>query len=311
MHEEIITSGRNNHMIDPVLSSWGWEIPTYLFLGGLSAGLLFFAGLYTILNKEEQFPAAVKKASILVPVFLTAGLIALFIDLHHKLYFWRLYTAFKIESPMSWGAWTLMAVMPLSMIWASLHIKSLFPKWKWPFPIIPNLLLKAEKFKRHFAWANIILGVILGIYTGILFSAFNARPLWNTSILGPLFLVSGLSAAAATILLFSKNKEEKKAFIKIDILLIAIELFLLTHFIMGYLSGPQVMQDAILIILGGEYTVMFWGSVIVIGLLVPLFLEILELKKRHIPALIPSALILFGSLMLRIVFTYAGQATSF
>jgi len=55
------------------------------------------------------------------------------------------------------------------------------------------------KYKTVIAWIILIYSVILGIYTGILLSAFNARPLWNTSILGPLFLTSGLSTGAAVI----------------------------------------------------------------------------------------------------------------
>ena len=48
-------------------------------------------------------------------------------------------------------------------------------------------------------WANIALGVVLGIYTGILLNTMVARPLWNSAILGPLFLFSGLSAGAAMV----------------------------------------------------------------------------------------------------------------
>jgi protein NrfD len=44
-----------------------------------------------------------------------------------------------------------------------------------------------------------VLGVALGIYTGILLNTMVARPLWNSAILGPLFLVSGLSAGAAVM----------------------------------------------------------------------------------------------------------------
>ena len=51
----------------------------------------------------------------------------------------------------------------------------------------------------------------------ILLSAFNARPLWNTSILGPLFLSSGLSAGAAATLIISKDKAERKQFARIDL----------------------------------------------------------------------------------------------
>ncbi len=49
------------------------------------------------------------------------------------------------------------------------------------------------------AWSNIVLGVALGIYTGILLDTMVARPLWNSAILGPLFLFSGLSAGAAMV----------------------------------------------------------------------------------------------------------------
>ena len=54
MREEIITSGRLNPYIDPHLDIWHWHIPLYLFLGGLAAGILFFASLYTILGKENR-----------------------------------------------------------------------------------------------------------------------------------------------------------------------------------------------------------------------------------------------------------------
>jgi protein NrfD len=37
MNEEIMISGRMNPHIDPTLGFWGWEIPLYLFLGGLAA----------------------------------------------------------------------------------------------------------------------------------------------------------------------------------------------------------------------------------------------------------------------------------
>jgi len=101
MREEIIVSGRNNPLIDPQLHIWHWEIPLYLFLGGLAAGVLFFAALYTIRNRENDYRTAVKIAPFVAPIALVIGLIALFLDLHHKLYFWRLYTTIKLESPMS------------------------------------------------------------------------------------------------------------------------------------------------------------------------------------------------------------------
>lgn len=309
MREELIISGRNNYLIDPVLHIWHWQIPLYLFLGGLAAGVLFFAALFKILGKENEYPSAVKIAPMIVPFLLILGLFALFLDLKHKLYFWRLYTTIKLQSPMSWGAWTLMAVTPLSFIWAALHVKEVFPKWKWPHKMFDDLESILKKYIHEIAWFILVFSVILGVYTGILFSAFNARPLWNTSILGPLFLASGLSTGAAAIMLLSKSETERKRFAKIDLMLIAVELFLIVHMFMGFLASTQVQIDAASLFLGGEYTAPFWIFVVGFGLVIPAILEILELRKYHIPVYISGSLVLFGGIMLRFIIANAGQAS--
>ncbi len=309
MREETIISGRMNPNIDPHLEIWHWHIPLYLFLGGLAAGILFFASLYTVLGKENKYSGAVRRAPIIVPFLLVIGLGALFLDLRHKLYFWQLYTTIKIQSPMSWGAWTLMAITPLSIAWAAIHIREFFPNWDWKWPILKEIEKFLVEYKKYMAWIILFFSVILGIYTGILFSAFNARPLWNTSILGPLFLTSGLSAGAAVIILFSKRKGERINFAKIDIMLIGIELFLIVHMFMGFLASTQVQIEAASLFLGGPYTAPFWIFVVILGMILPAVLEFLELRKFHIPAVVPVVLVLFGSLMLRFIIAYAGQVS--
>ena len=311
MKEELIVSGRLNYKVDPILHIWGWEIPLYLFLGGLAAGVLFFAALYYLRGKENMYQSAVKWVPMITPFLLIIGLGALFLDLHHKPYFWRLYTTIKLQSPMSWGAWTLMVVTPLSIIWSATYVRELFPKWDWKI----KWMYTVEKYlidnRRSLAWIMIIFSVILGIYTGILLSAFNARPLWNTSILGPLFLVSGLSAGAALIMMLSKNPLERKKFSQIDLLLIAIELALIIHMFMGFRASSEVQIEAAALFLGGPYTLPFWIFVVFLGMVLPAFLEFWELKGNHIPAYIPAVLIIFGSVTLRFIIVYAGQASRY
>ncbi len=307
MREEIIVSGRMNQNIDPYLHIWHWQIPLYLFLGGLAAGILFFAAFFVIRGKEKEYPTAVRKATLIVPILLVIGLFALFLDLKHKTYFWRLYTVIRLQSPMSWGAWTLMIITPISLIWAALNIREVFPNWKWKYKWLDDLDAFFRRWKLPLAWATIFYAVILGVYTGILFSAFNARPLWNTSILGPLFLVSGLSTGAAAIILMSKNHEERKSMARIDMLLIAIELFLIVHMFMGFLASTQVQIDSANLFLGGPYTATFWMLVVFIGLIMPAILESLELFKFKIPYYIPAVLVIFGGIMLRFILAYAGQ----
>jgi len=328
MSEEIFVSGRNIPNIDPVLHIWHWQIPVYLFLGGLAAGLMFFSAFNYLRGRENKHEVTVKWASFIVPIALVLGLIALFLDLKHQLYFWRLYTTIRFDSPMSWGAWTLMAITPLSFLWCFSYLREFVSafsgKKKWIDKVLNftmNIVFKFKwvatfeayviKNRKAMAWANVILSFILGIYTGILLSAFNARPLWNSSILGPLFLVSGLSTAAALIMWLTKDKDERKLFGQIDLLLIGLELFLITHMFMGFLAGSQVKIEAAQLFLGGEFTAAFWTFVVGLGLVIPAIFEIMKLRGYKIPVALPAMLILIGGLIFRFIMVDAGQITRF
>lgn len=311
MNEELFVSGRNIPNIDPYLNIWHWQIPLYLFLGGLAAGILFFAGYYYVKGKESKMQATVKWAPIIAPVALVLGLLALFLDLKHKLFFWQLYTNVRLESPMSWGAWTLMVISPLSFIWVASYMKEIIPGWDWKIGILNRFEAWVIKNRVGFAWVMMVYAIILGVYTGILLSAFNARPLWNTSILGPLFLVSGFSTGLAATILISKDPKERKKLSQIDLVFIIVELFLIVHLFMGMLAGSETAIEAANLFLGGSFTVSFWVFVVLLGLIFPALLEALELRGFHVPKWLPAVLILFGGLMFRFIMVEAGQITRY
>ncbi|MBK7095760.1 MAG: polysulfide reductase NrfD [Saprospiraceae bacterium] len=309
MREELFISGRDIPKIDPLLKIWEFPIALYLFLGGLAAGILIFSAIVVLLDKQDKLPASARWAPLIAPIALVAGLLALFVDLSHKLYVWRLYTTIRFESPMSWGAWVLLIVTPLSILWVFADVHKLFPNLDLKYKILYKIEELAIKYRKQMAWVIIPLSLILGIYTGILLSAFNARPLWNNAILGPLFLISGLSTAAATIILFAKTSFERHLFSKIDILLIILEIGLIIHLIMGYYAGNEMQVEAVGILVGGELTTLFFGILIILGLLFPLILEIFELIGYKVPVIIPALLILAGGLIFRILIVEAGQLT--
>ena len=144
MQEEIFISGRNIPKIDPYLEVWHFPISLYLFLGGMAAGIIFFASLFTILKREKQVQTAIKPAMIIVLFALSIGLLALFYDLTHKLYVWRLYTTIRIESPMSWGAWVLLLITIGSFLWGV----QLF------FRNLPKMEPQAKSFKEPGAFSH-------------------------------------------------------------------------------------------------------------------------------------------------------------
>lgn len=311
MKEEIIISGRNLPGIDPHLHIWHWPIYIDLFMGGLAAGLLFFAAFYFLTGKEKEMPGAVKWASFLAPIAIIIALICLFIDLKHKMYFWRLYMTFKIESPMSFGSWVLLFITPLSILWSFGYVKELLPGRTWKNSIFSWLDQWVAKYRKPMAWAILFLAIGLGIYTGILLSAFNARPLWNTALLGPMFLAYGLLTGAGVIMWVARGKSEKKAFVKICLVLIGIVLFLIVHLFLGYLAGPTTQLQAAELFIYGEFALPFWGFVVVLGLIVPGILEILRLRGYKIPLAIPAILILIGGFLFRMFIVQGGEITRY
>ena len=197
------------------------------------------------------------------------------------------------------------------MVWVASYLRELFPKWDWKFKFLYQFEAWVISVRKPFAWLMMILAIILGVYTGILLSAFNARPLWNTSILGPLFLVSGFSTGLATAIWMSKNEKERKILSRIDLVFIAVELFLIIHLFMGFMAGTAVATEAAALFLGGPFTITFWVFVVLLGLVFPATLETIELWGYHVPKWIPPALIIFGGLVFRFVMVEAGQITRF
>ena len=110
-------SDRANPHIDPVLSIWEWQIPVYLFLGGLVAGIMIIGAAQELLWPKKWDRKLSVICAIAAAAALSIGMLALLLDLSHKLYVFRFYMAFKPLSPMSWGSWILIFVYPLFVLW--------------------------------------------------------------------------------------------------------------------------------------------------------------------------------------------------
>ena len=88
---------RHNELIDPLVHVWGWEIPVYLFLGGWVAGMMIIVGYFLLRGRHREETCVCAVLPALSLVLLSLGMLALFLDLEHKLYVWRLYTTFQVD----------------------------------------------------------------------------------------------------------------------------------------------------------------------------------------------------------------------
>jgi protein NrfD len=332
---------RTNPGIDPALHLWGWEIPVYLYIGGLVAGLMILSG-YHILRQQwddEQTRGHYVTAPLFSLALLSAGMGALFLDLGNKLYVWRLYMTFEPTSPMSWGSWILLLVYPALAASALLTLPSSLPRLVRVFPLLGRVaagLARRPGFAHATGFANLILGILLGVYTGVLLSSLAARPLWNSALLGPLFLLSGLSTGAAVLHLLShlhpRPDRDEGAFSDAvisamvhwlrppdstgqgqrklehaDNSFLTVELALLGLNLIGLVSSTAAHQAAAALLISGPWALLFWVGVIGVGILLPLVLQFLQAEKWIPSTVVPALLVLGGGLLLRWIIVYAGQ----
>lgn len=310
MIEEVLVTARFNDKVDPVLGIWTWEIAFYLFMGGMAAGIMLFAAWAVLAGKRATLPFAHDRFALWAPIALSLGMTTLFLDLEYKIHVFRFYTSFQPASPMSWGAWVLVLIYPLMALQLLSTLRNGYPALAGMLERIPGggwVLDRCEDWRRGIAWLVIPLAVGLGIYTGVLLGAFSARPFWNSGVLGPLFLVSGLSTAAVLPLLVGAQASEKRFFERSDVGLIAVELTLIGLFLVSLATGAAQHLEALQLVWGGEYTVPFWLWFVLPGLLLPLLLEIFALRGNKVSGVTAAVLVVAGGFMLRYLMVEIGQ----
>jgi len=270
--------------------------------------MMIIAGYFLLRGRHREDTCVCSVLPGVSVIVLSLGMLALFLDLEHKRYVWRLYTTFQVASPMSWGAWILVLVYPVLAADFVLRPPELL-RGIWPGFDRLTARLGEPRAVRVIAATNIVLGVGLGIYTGILLSALGARPFWSSAILGPLFLVSGLSSAAAFTHLVARHVEEREWLARSDNVFLVIELFVLGLFLIGLLSSSQAQVAAARLVLGGTFTAVFWVLVVGAGILIPLVAQVLAVSHRipHTP--LGPLLVMAGGLALRFVVVAAGQVS--
>jgi protein NrfD len=336
-----ITTTRHNPLVDPQLAVWSWEIPVYLFLGGIVAGLMILGGVAMLRTArgDDTRRFFSMHAPLLGFALMNIGMGALFLDLAHKLYVWRVYVTFQIASPMSWGSWVLIIVYCSLLASALVRLPE---AWPWLTHNVPALRRWSSIVERPYAmrmlgWANIVLGIALGIYTGILLNTMVARPLWNTGLLGPLFLFSGLSAGAATLHVMNIARAERRApqglvggalaafcqqlgpelperhaddaLIRYHLVFIAVELLLLALLLVNLQTSSASHAAAAALLQTGPYAVSFWGLIVGVGLVLHFVIHGGELAHVIPHTAIPDAMVLIGAFALRWVMVAAGQAS--
>jgi len=330
---------------------WNWSVAVYLFVAGVSAGAFAISALAYFLG-EEKYQDITRIGAYIAPFPLIIGILFLIYDLERPHLFWKLLVNLQVQSVMSLGAWLLVVFSALSFVYFYLWLPDRFDIVELIRKIPSNgdsrtalRRLKAspllEKLHRKnlngirgwIGLAGIPVSLSVGIYTGVLLGALAARPFWNNPMLPMLFLVSALKTGTASICLIgcvvkgfagmTRQQIETNKFVihSIDFFLMILSIIAILLFIFGLYTSPRSSVEAAWLIMGGEFTFLFWGLAVAVGILLPLSLEVYELvphfisraaMREHRPWISGAVTlsVLTGGFVLRYVVVYAGQAAS-
>lgn len=313
-----------NAITSPHLHIWDWRVAIYLFLGGLSGGAMVMSAIAN-LRKGKNLPPnkpCCWRVPVLTPIILNIGMFFLFLDLEVKHNILNFYTTLQPLSPMSWGSWLLILVFPAMIAYAF----SVIPEEERHILRVGLLIDFAKKmapYMRFLAKINFVLGIVLGIYTGVLLSSFAARPLWNTAILPVLFLNSALSTGAALMILMAHKNEVKLFFTKMDIWLIFCEIAVIILMYYGQYSSAEASRQSIMPFFTRSHEYFpYFISIITLSIIFPLaiVLKFLEMTGEHMETLtfkqklemnLSAVLVLVGGVIIRFALVYAGQLSKF
>ncbi len=195
---------------------WKWQIATYFFLGGLSAGAFVLARLAERFGGED-FWEVTRWGTYTAIAAAAPCPILLIDDLGDKSRFHHMLRVWKPSSPMNLGTWVLTAITPI----AAAAVREFFAHRDY-LRALPaggkarRLVRRGERAVRRRAPAGMLnvvsgsIGVIadvagvplaflLATYTGVLLSN-SATPVWTQNKwLSPLFAVGAMSTGASAI----------------------------------------------------------------------------------------------------------------
>jgi len=314
----------NEHFV--AAPNWTWFILLYFFLAGLSGGSFVIGTLLRLFGTAADWAASRLAFLISFPLLILCPIL-LTLDLGKPLDFWHMLVntgpdggvSFKPWSPMSLGAWGLLLFGIFSFVMFVVALaEGNYVRWR---AIEPAGRLLSHIAGMIFMVIGSVFGIFIAAYTGVLLAVSN-QPVWSdTWSLGALFLASGLSGAAATVMLFTHRHREAvvthSKLIEADRYFIILELVLIVLFLVG-------LGGLVSTVLGGGWIVLW--IVVLIGTLIPLAMEwrpqLLGIRTASGPrgttgaaawsvervSLIAPILVLLGVFALRAVIIFSAQA---
>ena len=253
---------------------WGLYIAAFFTAVGTGAGLLVLTGV------SEYLPVipSEKRVRTLYLSFssLVVGGLLITLDVGNPVQIWRIITAFKFSSMMTWDFWLLAIAAVVVLVYL--------------------LAARGNKVQKVWGMLGILAGMVVVIVEGWMLSAQAAHPMWGSGLTVLTFLLGAGIAGISVALLGDMTNEKLLGWLKVALGLSL--LFAVVEVLTGLVGG----EEEISLVLTGFAAPAFWLQ-LVVGLLVPM-----ALLARKTSVGLAAILGVFGVLAEKVWMLAAGSA---
>jgi len=280
---------------------WTWFIIPYFFIGGLAGGAYFLAAILEWFGRPDDRAVVRTGYDVAAVGALVSGFL-LTLDLGQPLRFWHMLfqsenfpaIVFKPWSPISFGAWAIL-LFGLFSVLSALGARAEEGRLRNPVLRAVGTAVRGRALAKVIAAVGGLFGFFVAAYTGVLLSVTN-RPIWADSPwLGALFVTSGASTGAATLILLAPGRgatARSLAWLSdFDFKALIVELLILVVFIASLWPIRQVW-------------VSFWGLLLLVGVVGAGIVAPLRLHANPARA---ARLVLLGGFLLRVTTLLASE----
>jgi formate-dependent nitrite reductase membrane component NrfD len=301
---------------------WGWYIVVYFFLGGIAGGAAFLSGLLDLLgDRVDRRMTRIGYLIALVAILIGGPL--LIVDLTRPERFWHMIwksdtggPMFKYYSAISLGVWIGLAFFIFVALAAAASLadmrrggeqaRSRDEAVSSSTPASGNDYddFSTSLFRKIVALGCILTGSALAGYTGLVLTGSN-RPLWGDSAwITLLFLLSGISAGGAAMILFGWRQghpgtvrwiEQMEAYSSV------LELIVLAII-------AATIWSVVRVVWSGAWGAILLFGVGVLGIVAPIVLYARPRALGSATVPIAALLVLIGGFLLRTVVILSSEA---
>ncbi|MEM2597929.1 MAG: NrfD/PsrC family molybdoenzyme membrane anchor subunit, partial [Thermofilum sp.] len=153
-----------------------------------------------------------------------------------------------------------------------------------------------------------LIGFLVTVYSGFLISSAPGIPFWNTALIPVLWVLSASICAIAVLKILVHSEHVSRFLTRAGLGLDIGELLALVALLnVPLYAGPEAARASAAALLVGPLAPAFWIGVVLVGVLAPMALGFLLMRKEDRKlGLAAASLYLVGALLLRVLVIQAG-----